>query len=298
MTRWLILAAVILAAHPVEGQINTTGWEDSPFVSLDGSRLLFMYNPWSFWPVHLGGQPVYVGPDRPGHVSDPNPWDDSNVYLATRRQDGTWTAPEPLLVGCCAMQIEPLTIYLQEGKPSNPGDRDIVLRRWNGSRWAAQSLGAGLNSTSMENNPHALAGGSVIYFESNRPGGYGGYDLYRAQRSCVLWWCRWSVSNLGPTVNTADDEQQAWVNPDETWLVYNRTSGVFTQHARATASDPWGPGVPLDFGVPAAEVSFCVWHGVLEAYYMAVDFAAEDIILSRSVWDGARWVLKGPVGAQ
>lgn len=51
--------------------------------------------------------------------------------------------------------------------------------------------------------PHLTAGGDVLYFASNMPGGYGGFDIY----VCKKIGNRWSEPiNLGAGINTKGDE--------------------------------------------------------------------------------------------
>ena len=59
---------------------------------------------------------------------------------------------------------------------------------------------------------------SVIYFSSNRPGGYGGYDIYK----CALEYGVWSIpENLGPTINTPYDERTPYLCNDRRTLYYS-----------------------------------------------------------------------------
>jgi len=54
--------------------------------------------------------------------------------------------------------------------------------------------------------------GTTIYFASDRPGGYGGSDIYRATINARG---RWSdVTNMGEDINTAGDEAFPYVSPD------------------------------------------------------------------------------------
>lgn len=58
-----------------------------------------------------------------------------------------------------------------------------------------------LNSTADDKCPYI--NGSLLVFTSNRPGGYGGFDLYYSQWKNG----QWSVPvNFGPAINTAADE--------------------------------------------------------------------------------------------
>ena len=58
-----------------------------------------------------------------------------------------------------------------------------------------------------------------LYFSSNRPGGQGGFDVYTSDR-IGSGWDQWGEPvNLGPVVNSAGDENDVAVNPDETTLI-------------------------------------------------------------------------------
>ena len=52
-------------------------------------------------------------------------------------------------------------------------------------------------------HPSISEDGTVLYFASDKPGGYGGTDIYRVVRSKGIWG---PTVNLGPEVNTAEDE--------------------------------------------------------------------------------------------
>lgn len=58
-----------------------------------------------------------------------------------------------------------------------------------------------------------------FYFASNRPGGYGGVDIYMCQR---LPNGNWSMAqNLGPTINTSEDEDFPNISPDGKYLFFS-----------------------------------------------------------------------------
>jgi len=52
-------------------------------------------------------------------------------------------------------------------------------------------------------HPYLSEDGNMLYFISNRPGGYGGYDIYRSKRNGEDWS---KPENIGPNVNTAGNE--------------------------------------------------------------------------------------------
>lgn len=60
--------------------------------------------------------------------------------------------------------------------------------------------------------------GNTMYFVSDRPGGIGGKDIYRAEK---LANGNWGVPvNLGPNVNTPYDEESPFVSPDNLLLYF------------------------------------------------------------------------------
>ncbi|HEX6224574.1 MAG TPA: OmpA family protein [Chryseolinea sp.] len=52
-------------------------------------------------------------------------------------------------------------------------------------------------------HPHISEDGTTLYFVSDKPGGYGGTDIYRSMRVNGTWT---EPFNLGPTINSSDNE--------------------------------------------------------------------------------------------
>ncbi len=93
------------------------------------------------------------------------------------------------------------------------------------------------------------------YFYHELPGGYGGYDLYVIKRETVD--SEWSPpENLGPNVNTANNELASTISPDGLTLYfssfgrpdgYGRSDLYIT--TRPTRSHPWGEAKNLGAAV-------------------------------------------------
>src|SRR5919109_5551479 len=69
------------------------------------------------------------------------------------------------------------------------------LNSSDGPEWSAPvNLGPVVNSSATEQNPAVSADGLALYFQSDRPGGLGGVDI---------WGTRWDAGNKawGPPVN-------------------------------------------------------------------------------------------------
>jgi len=83
----------------------------------------------------------------------------------------------------------------------------------------AVKLDKNINSKYTEIAASISSDNSRLYFASDRPGGYGGIDLYLCQR---LPNGRWSEpQNLGPTVNTKYDEDFPNISPDGKVLYFS-----------------------------------------------------------------------------
>jgi len=99
------------------------------------------------------------------------------------------------------------------------------------------NLGPTVNSSSYDWSPSITGDGLEMYFESNRPGGEGTYDIWVSTRATKE--DDWGVAtNLGPTVNTSSWEDSPTISDDGLELYFNDW-GLWVRR-RATVSDPWG----------------------------------------------------------
>ena len=86
---------------------------------------------------------------------------------------------------------------------------------WNGIR----KLPEGINTQEhWESQPSISPNGDVLYFTSDRPGGYGGLDLYRSYKGSDGSWSM--PENLGPAVNTKKNEKSPFIHPDSESLYF------------------------------------------------------------------------------
>ena len=113
------------------------------------------------------------------------------------------------------------------------------------------NLGPIVNSSALENQPNISADGLRLYFQSNRPGGQGGNDVWvtnRATRDDP-----WEApANLGPAVNSSAGDGNPCIWPDGLTLYFQsgRSEGYGRSDiwvaTRATKDDSWGP--PMNLG--------------------------------------------------
>ena len=96
-------------------------------------------------------------------------------------------------------------------------------------RWSPpQRLPQAINSAGNEWFPHVDRDG-WLYFGSDRPGGLGRTDIWRAREQGDG---RWKVENLGPAINSAGDEYEALPSPDGKWLLLSADGYYRSNRAR------------------------------------------------------------------
>lgn len=151
-------------------EINSPFKERMPSLSADGKILFFSSN-------------------RPGGVGQDDIW--MSFYNDSTQSWGTpINAGES--VNTPASEISPslhsdgITLYYSSNKKGGAGGYDIYFVQRKGmSRYSeftpAQNLGLPYNSAYDDEYPTVSASGDIFYFSSNRKGGKGMYDIYRAE---------------------------------------------------------------------------------------------------------------------
>ena len=215
--------------------INTaTGWSDSPSISRDGQRLYFMYSRYDFGPWIISGGatlPVPSGPDRPGLHHSANPWDESDIYMATRNPDGTWS--EAVNLGLNGAYGDASGMEIDGGNTfiwlhGNGAGNDIVMasKALDGTWNTPVDLGPGVNDHTagvFQDNPHLSPNGLGLWFTSNRAGDR---DIWFSLYSNGSWS---TPVNMGAPFSEAGDDDQIWIDPAVTAtpeIYWNASDGL------------------------------------------------------------------------
>jgi WD40 repeat protein len=208
-------AAWLPPANPGE-PVNTGFDEVTPSLSFDGRSLFFV----SDRPGGVGGYDIWMSTRTVSSAVDdaievlavPN---SISLDLATENapQYTDWSAPINLgpvvnsSVGDLEVAIsrDGLSLYVASTRPGGAGDFDIWVcqRAEVGDAWGPpQNLGPSINTPAREQAPFLSPDGHRLYFFSDRPGGFGGTDLYVSRRHDKRDDFGWQPpENLGSGVN-------------------------------------------------------------------------------------------------
>lgn len=136
--------------------------------------------------VRTGGAPVYTAWTPPVNLG--------SVVNSSVLDSGPAITPDGL------------SLYFYTTRPGGFGGNDIWVthRTTASSAWGTPvNLGATINTSKAEIVPAFSDDGHWMFFASDRPGGYGLYDIYVSWRADTSDDFAWEAPvNLGPTVNT------------------------------------------------------------------------------------------------
>lgn len=200
----------------VEG-ISTPDNEYLPSLSPDNQTALFT-------------REVKLAPDR--NMLVPSAHSKEKFMFSLRQADGTFSPgeemPEPFNIndneGGAALTVNNNTLYYTVCKYTK--DRayyncDIYYsERVNGEWTPIKSVSDKINLPfSWESQPSISPDGNILYFVSDRAGGYGGYDVYRSIRNEKGEWG--TPINLGPNINSKGNEKSPFIHPDGKTLYFS-----------------------------------------------------------------------------
>ena len=136
-------------------------------------------------------------------------------------------------------------------RPDGLGRCDIYLSRKNGSQWGkAINLGSTINSEYWESQPSISPDGNTLYFVSNRPGGIGGYDIWKSTLNDDSKWT--APTNLGAVINTIYDESTPYIHSDGETLYFSSDGwpGMGDKDIFHSKKDKESWTIPQNLGYP------------------------------------------------
>ncbi len=182
-------------------------------------------------------------------------------FFQSDRKDTGWTTAKALVGNINSNNNEGALNISQDGQwliytgcnfPDGFGSCDLYISYLTPEGWSApENMGPNFNTEFWESAPSLSPDKKDLYFTSNRPGGYGGNDLYVCHR---MENGRWSPpENMGPAINTPGDESAPFIHADNSTLYF--TSNALPGYGgddlfvvRKTATGGWG--IPENLGYP------------------------------------------------
>jgi Tol biopolymer transport system component len=149
------------------------------------------------------------------------------VWTSTRTPNG-WSVPSPINIpytsslqrGWRVSATTDETLYLRMRDNTINTDMDIYLvRNINGVYSAPERLDDNINSSYMDLGAFIDPEENYIIFASDRPGGYGGTDLYISSKETDGSWK--AAINMGEPVNSSAWEGSPFVSADGLYLFFN-----------------------------------------------------------------------------
>lgn len=141
-------------------------------------------------------------------------FDKEDIFTAFMNPEGGWTLPQSIAEtinsqyneGTCSVTADGnILIYTSCDAPDSEGSCDLYIAYKVNGRWQRpKNMGKKVNSRYWDSQPSLSADGRILFFSSNRKGGFGGNDIYYSVRMPDGSWS--DAKNLGEVVNTPKDE--------------------------------------------------------------------------------------------
>jgi outer membrane protein OmpA-like peptidoglycan-associated protein len=165
-----------------------------------------------------------------------------------------------------------LFIYKDEGN----GDIYFSERK-NGVWTAPEALPGIINSSYREASISITKDEDVLYFASERPGGFGGSDIYSCTKDSKGEWSK--VRNLGPGINTELDEDGPFIDNEGKTLYFSSTGrkgmggyDIYKSTLKNFDKNEWGEPENLGFPIntPDDDIYYVTTKDGKRSYYASV----------------------------
>lgn len=240
--------------------INTQYPEYGPLISADETTLMFTSR----------------RPSAKGKLADDAGLYYENIYMANYR-NGQWLPAtnigEPVNhagehVATAGLSPDGKILYIYK----NENNGDLYQTFLEGGEWTKpQKIGGKINTKYRETSLSLAGDNKTLYLVSDRPGGFGGKDIYKVTLNDKAKWTE--PVNLGPTINTQYDEEGADIQADGKTLFFSskghNTMGGFDIFKSTYDSGKWSEPVNLGYPVntPDDDVFISVSKNGKHGYY-------------------------------
>jgi len=180
--------------------VNTELYEYDPFITRDGNKLYFDSDRLDGY----GNFDIWVSEYVDGHWRPATNLSDIN------------TGHHEM---CPFISGDGLHLYFASDRTGGQGNMDIWVSEYSGGHWQPPvNMGANINSIQTEYSPCLTPDSLTLYFASDRPGGYGYYDIMFSQKSGNVWQ---PAINIGNIINTANNDLCPYVSSNGMKLYFS-----------------------------------------------------------------------------
>jgi outer membrane protein OmpA-like peptidoglycan-associated protein/tetratricopeptide (TPR) repeat protein len=140
--------------------------------------------------------------------------DKEDIYTSYLDSAGVWSNPVSISQtvnsiyneGTCTVTADGnVLIYTSCDAPDSFGSCDLFISRKKNGIWQSPTnMGIKVNSSNWDSQPSLSADGRILFFSSNRKGGFGGNDIWYSVLQEDQSWAQ--AKNLGSVINTPKDE--------------------------------------------------------------------------------------------
>lgn len=183
-----------------------------------------------------------------------------DIYFA-KKVDGKWTDPVNITkqLGAGSQQRTVPVSISSDGTElylvrDDNDDGNIYVSYYKNDKWSKMKpLNKNINTKYWESHATITKDGKTLFFTSDRPGGFGGLDIYRSDKDEKGEWG--PAVNLGPTINSIYDEETPFVVGDKgNYTLYFSSQGHYSMggfdvfYSNLLKNGKWS--TPINIGYP------------------------------------------------
>ncbi|MBW7867252.1 MAG: PD40 domain-containing protein [Brumimicrobium sp.] len=229
-----------------KGNVNSKYPDYAPAISSDGNNMF--YTSRRPWPDGSNENIVDV---KTNMYSE-------DIYYTTKSEDGVWN--DPKMMNFCKANMNESAVSTSNGSDTiyyyndNVGNGDLYFGIFKNEQLENTQpiLISGVNSKYWDPHINFSKDGKTLYFSSNRPGGFGGRDIYKITKNSDGSWGE--PVNLGPTINSEYDEDAPSIADDNVTLYFSsngkRSIGGFDVFKTEYNVETKKWSVPENMGTP------------------------------------------------
>ncbi|MFC2103311.1 hypothetical protein ACFLSS_02665 [Bacteroidota bacterium] len=192
------------------------------------------------------------------------------VIVLTKKENDVWTKPEVVSFSHEYSNLEPFItadgtrLFFASNRPTNDSDETEDYNIWfvekTENNWSKpEAPGLHINTDANEFYP-SLADNGNLYYTARYENSIGGEDI---------WMCKFETGkylepiNLGKNINSETDEFNAFISPDESFLIYsswNREGGYGSGDLYISFKDQnneWKSSINLGDRINSNSLDYC-----------------------------------------